>query len=266
MDNYNIRQDRPKLSSDEIAQQKDFNGVLNDFHIMKKPFYKNPWFFGVTGMATVGLLIGTTYGFSDNPTALPELAKVMESVPPEVELKKTIYQASIEIPIISTNLLDEEDKSIKKITLKKKEIHDKTSTLKQTSQIKPLVEDKPVLTKNSTEQKPVAVEKKVVVDARLQNHPRINGKIGGQLHLSTLKKGASLYTYSEIPISGFEMHLATEFGAKILSSNDHRLTNEMIEALESVNMNSEIYFEQIKGRVNEERLVSLQPLKYTLVY
>ncbi|MFK8037849.1 MAG: hypothetical protein AB8B74_06135 [Crocinitomicaceae bacterium] len=261
MDNYNIRQDRPKLSSDEIAHQKDFDGLLNDFHIMKKPFYKNPWFFGVTGMATVGLLIGTTYSFVDSPAELPQLAEVTESVPPE-HPTKTIYLASMETS--NEEQKNQISETPKVITLKKKQIHDNTSTLKQNNKLKSKTEE--ALDSESILKEPLKELEKSSNNAALQNHPRINGKIGGQLSLNKLKKGVSVTTDSEIPIDGFEMHLATEFGAKIYSSSSKELTPEMLEALQSANVNTEVYFEQIKGVINESKSIGLSPLKYTLVY
>lgn len=263
MDNYNIRQDRPKLSSDEIAQQKDFDGLLNDFHIMKKPFYKNPWFFGVTGMATVGLLFGTTYSFTNDPAVLPQLSEVTESAPPEQKPKKTIYLASLETPRESVTHPIE---NLKKTSLKKKQIHDKTSTLKPINESKPLVENKQEIEKKSIPKASIIEAAKTESNAALQNHPRINGRIGGQLSISSLEKGTTLSTDSNIPIAGFEMHLATEFGAKIYRSTDSQLTFEMIEAIQSVAQNSEVYFEQIKGKISAEGQINLPPLKYTLIY
>lgn len=262
MDNYNIRQDRPRLSSEEIAQRKDFDSLLNDYHIIKKPFYKNPWFFGVTGMATVGLLIGTTYSFTDSPPQSRSESATVTNIPPKKE-KKTIYLASLETPMELKET--EAPKEKKEIKLKKKEIHDNNSTLKNT----PIIETETV--------KPVVPEKKTPVKRRLnsvneerssntalQNHPRINGKIGGELSLTETRSGTSIVTDSNIPIVGFEMHLATEFGFKVYRSNSNTLTTEMVKAIKTVGENNEVYFEQIKGQISADKTIGLQPLKYML--
>ena len=80
MNNYKIRRDRPRVSSEEIAQRKDFDSLLNDHLIMNRPFFKNPWFFGVTGMATLGLLIGGIYSFtSTKPVETEPIVTVSEN-------------------------------------------------------------------------------------------------------------------------------------------------------------------------------------------
>lgn len=258
MDNYNIRQDRPRLSSEEIAQQKDFDSILNDYHIIKKPFYKNPWFFGVTGMASVGLLIGTSLSFTDKPAEPPLAIVTTENEPPK-KANKTIYLASMEA---NTHEITEEVMRKKEnIQLKKKEIHDNTSTLNKNSL------KTPASAAENTEVKQIdAIQKATKVNSghsnALQNHPKINGKIGGTLSLDELKNDFTITTDSNIPIIAFEMHLATEFGSKVYRSKSNQLTSEMIDALTAVSAETEVYFQGIKGQLNEDFTKNLQPLKF----
>ncbi|MES2587681.1 MAG: hypothetical protein V4622_01800 [Bacteroidota bacterium] len=55
MENFKVNLDRPKISSEEIAQKQNFENVLNKFNQVKTPVYKNPWFWGSAGLASVGL-------------------------------------------------------------------------------------------------------------------------------------------------------------------------------------------------------------------
>ena len=55
MENFKINLDRPKISSEEINANQNFDNVLSKFNQVKAPAYKNPWFWGSAGLATVGL-------------------------------------------------------------------------------------------------------------------------------------------------------------------------------------------------------------------
>ncbi|MGV3630988.1 MAG: hypothetical protein ACO1O6_07270 [Bacteroidota bacterium] len=55
MENFKVKLDRPKISSEEIASKQNFDNVLSTFNQAKPPAYKNPWFWGSAGLATVGV-------------------------------------------------------------------------------------------------------------------------------------------------------------------------------------------------------------------
>jgi hypothetical protein len=55
MENFKINLNRPKIASDEIEKNQNFDTVLSKFNQAKAPVYKNPWFWGSAGLATVGL-------------------------------------------------------------------------------------------------------------------------------------------------------------------------------------------------------------------
>jgi hypothetical protein len=247
------------MSSEEIAQRKDFDSILNDHHIMKKPFFKNPWFFGVTGMASVGLLIGTSYGFTDRPAEPPEAVLHTESMPPSINQNKIIHLASAETEV---NELSEATEKIKAIsTQKKNEIHDNTSTLenKSINSTKSFT-NTPAKHENQPDHKSDVLEAAVA----FQNYPKINGKMGGDLSISSVSIETGMSTDSEIPIAGFELNVRTEFGAKIFSSQSNTLTQEMVTALKLAPLGTEVFFEGIKGMVSETRNVNLPPVKFTL--
>ena len=49
--------DRESLSSDKIQRYKDFNQLKSDVMLLKKPLWKNPWFWGTTGIASTAIII-----------------------------------------------------------------------------------------------------------------------------------------------------------------------------------------------------------------
>lgn len=55
MENFKVKLDRTKISSEEIASRQNFDNVLSTFNQAKPPAYKNPWFWGSAGLATVGV-------------------------------------------------------------------------------------------------------------------------------------------------------------------------------------------------------------------
>jgi len=57
MKRLKINVDRPKIKTEDIVSKQDFGKVLNGYNKMKTPIFKNPWFYGVIGVATVAVLL-----------------------------------------------------------------------------------------------------------------------------------------------------------------------------------------------------------------
>lgn len=49
--------DRKKISSEQIQAKQNFDAILSNYKLLKKPFYKSKWFWGATGLATVSLTV-----------------------------------------------------------------------------------------------------------------------------------------------------------------------------------------------------------------
>ncbi len=49
--------DRKPMNSNHVASKQDFNQVLNEFKKLKPPIWKNPWFYGPVGLASLTLLM-----------------------------------------------------------------------------------------------------------------------------------------------------------------------------------------------------------------
>lgn len=55
-----INIDRPVVSSEEINKKQDFTKVVEGAKKVKPPLFKNPWFYGPIGLATLALIITLT--------------------------------------------------------------------------------------------------------------------------------------------------------------------------------------------------------------
>ena len=261
MDNYKIRLDRPKLTSEEIVQRKDFDTIMNNHEIIKRPFRKSPWFFGVTGMATIGLLLGGVYTFtSSSHKPKTQALHVAKSEPPNFKAK--MVNLEVMEPSNEKELLiqqpSENKRTLKKVKNEKKIKHDKTSTLIDNTNLKQ-VESNIAETNHVIEEEVVANK-----SSYLANHPRINGKIGGKLKMSEVEHNFKILTDSDIEVLSFELHVVTEFGAKVYQTNSNELTDEMRNEILKQAVNSEVYFENIQGDVGKGKKMRLSPLKYSL--
>ncbi|MFD1553188.1 hypothetical protein DNU06_15110 [Putridiphycobacter roseus] len=264
MDNYNIKLDRPKLTSEEIVQRKDFDTLMNNHEIIKRPFRKSPWFFGVTGMATIGLLLGGVYTFTSSSHKPEEQAlQIVKNDSPKLEAKLVSLEVMEPAPekVLAMQSPHENKRELKKVKNEKKNNYDNTNTLIENT-VKPMVEE-PAVQKEKKPSEPLDKSANVR-SGYLDNHPRINGKIGGKLKMSEVENNFNILTDSEIEVLSFELHVVTEFGAKVYQNNSNALTNEMKNAILKQGVNSEIYFENIQGDVGGGKKMRLSPLKYSL--
>ena len=56
MKNVKINVDRPQIKSEDIASKQNFNKVLDGYQKLKPPIFKNPWFYGAIGVASIAIL------------------------------------------------------------------------------------------------------------------------------------------------------------------------------------------------------------------
>jgi hypothetical protein len=55
-----IKIDRPIISSEEINSKQDFTKVVEGFRKIKPPLWKNPWFYGPIGLASLAIVLTLT--------------------------------------------------------------------------------------------------------------------------------------------------------------------------------------------------------------
>lgn len=53
--------DRKPLDSSYIQSKQDFDKVINGYRAMKPPIWKNPWFYGPAGLASLALILTVTF-------------------------------------------------------------------------------------------------------------------------------------------------------------------------------------------------------------
>jgi hypothetical protein len=57
MKKLKVNLDRPDLESKHIASKQNFDQVLRGFRQLKPPIWKNPWFYGPVGLASIALVL-----------------------------------------------------------------------------------------------------------------------------------------------------------------------------------------------------------------
>lgn len=272
MKRMKINLDRPPVDSKSIQAHKDFSGLMKNHAMMAKPFYKSSWFFGTTGLATVGLVVGAVVVMQESPEPIPDqVITQSEPSPPDLEVSSSnIIALNAETP--NPNLDDEQNGQTVLFTdYDQNKIHDKTSTLEITSEQKELNEDllpKEDLDKVDKEDL-IIDEDQILVDTKKSEvvdlMPRIGGKVNGNISRNELFDNKGITTESDVSVIHFELHLIDGLGGKVFKEEGNHLSAEMKAALKKINSGETIYFENIKGKTNKGDVVRLNPLRYVLM-
>jgi hypothetical protein len=85
MNNFKMNLDRPPISKEKIESRQNFEEVLSKYKLAKMPVWKNPWFWGPAGLATVSLAVVLSINNDNNPN--------------EINEKKTTLALANELPI-----------------------------------------------------------------------------------------------------------------------------------------------------------------------
>jgi len=264
MNKLKINVDRPKMSSKDISNGMNFEGVLSSCKIMAKPFYKSTWFFGVTGLATISLIAGSMYSLNQEGDELYrnlEVANVTPLIKEEVNL--------IENEIVELNL----DKAIntklfieKEITLKKRGSNTEKKNIDHTSsQYSPEVVVKDVKPKPVSKVANESLNEIPKTFSFMDLHPRISGKFDGKITKNELMNDNGITTNSDVKIISFQLHVVDGMTSKVFDSNGNKLNAEMKLAIEKINVGEEIYFEKIKGKATTGEIFRLSPIRYVLL-
>ncbi len=70
MKKLKINVDRPQIKSEDISSRQNFDKVLDGYQKLKPPIFKNPWFYGAIGVASLAILL--TVGAINSKTATDE--------------------------------------------------------------------------------------------------------------------------------------------------------------------------------------------------
>jgi len=66
MSHRKVNLDRPNLNSEQIRSKQNFEQVLSKYHLLKTPVWKSPWFWGPTGLASLGIAIALSISYSNS--------------------------------------------------------------------------------------------------------------------------------------------------------------------------------------------------------
>jgi len=257
MKNRKINLDRPQVDSKEIQAGMNFGLVMTSYQVMSKPFYKSNWFFGTAGLASIGLIVGGTFAFQD-PNESDKLLneQLLSDAPPEVSTPENKLLA------INTTGQPAELDNETVLTIPIQPKHDKIITpIDQTNenviseeQISDVSEEQPKIdllqTKNFSS---------------MDLSPRINGKLHGDITREDLFDNKGITTGSDVSIIHFELHLIDGLGGKVFEEESNQLNQEMRTALTNLTKGETIYFENIKGKTSDGKVVRLNPLRYVLL-
>ncbi|MDA7803841.1 hypothetical protein N8987_04625 [Crocinitomix sp.] len=273
MKDRKINVDRPQLKANEILQGKDFEAIVRNHQFMSKPFYKQTWFYGTTGLASIGLIIGGTVAFQ-NSNSEYNLSE---------ELRHTDAPPNLSMPannllVSNESSLDEPIENLEENTIQINPqnispIEEKT-TLEKASKKQP-VQPNPI--QDQTVEADIEVAEVIQKDPipeivneekpnkALDMFPRISDKIGGSITRNELFNNKGITTEGDISIIHFELHLIDGLGGKVYAEEGNQLNEEMMDALQNVSQGETIYFENIRGKVKNGKEVRLNPLRYVLM-
>jgi hypothetical protein len=98
MKNRKINLDRPTPSKEYIESKQDFNEVLKGYKFMSKSFWKNPWFYGPVGVASLAFFI--TLGVVASEDRLSDEIAANSDTPSELPADTECIKA----PLVNQNL------------------------------------------------------------------------------------------------------------------------------------------------------------------
>ena len=264
MKRLKINLDRPQVDSKSIQARKDFDGLMKKHAIMSKPFYKNPWFFGTAGLASVGLVVGTAIVYQDGPDEVPEnfSAQTTES-PMEIIIPEN--------NVFTINSKEASDSKIEKLVhetllyTSNTEDIDNTPTLIENTNTNEINEDEEIIEDleliEDVNNASVSNDK----DLNSMLFPRIGGKINGSISKDELFDNKGITTESDVSVIHFELHLIDGLGGKVFEEESNQLNDEMKAALKKIGGGETIFFENIKGKTDKGEVVRLNPLRYVLM-
>lgn len=268
MKNRKINLDRPQLNADEIMSGKNFESVVRNHQIMSKPFYKQSWFFGTTGIASLGLIIGGTLAFQNSTENQVSTDMLNTDAPPNLTVPDNNF---IVMNPRTTQSFDDIAKRTIVINLENTTPIEETPTLldnpTKTNVTESLVD---VATENTNEiitpQVPIVENNDVIAsNPSMDINPRISNKMGGSITRNELLDNKGITTEGDVNIIHFELHLIDGLGGKVFAEEGNQLNEDMKNALESVGQGETIYFENIRGKVKNGGEVRLNPLRYVLM-
>ena len=262
MKNRKLNVDRPNIDSKEIQAGMNFGQLMVSYQALSKPFYKSNWFFGTTGLASIGLIVGGTLALqSSDETNKASIVPVLTDAPPELVVEEN---SDLALTVIADETTSNQNEN-KLISIPQKKLkNDKTNTLISDNQnqldasvqtVDVVKNDFTVASENSTNDG----------NSTIDLTPRINGKLNGNITREDLLDNKGITTGTDVSIIHFELHLIDGLGGRVFEEESNQLNQEMRSAVHNISKGETIYFENIKGKTADGRVVRLNPLRYVLL-
>ncbi len=267
--------DRPQLTTNEIMAGKNFEAIVQNHQFMSKPFYKQTWFFGTTGLASLGLIIGSTLAFQNSSDASVNAAQNYSTeTPPGMQvadnqliIKEPKPQDEWSELAKSTIQFNPQKQIAIAETTTQEENNNPEKTYNESNQtgVDPLVINPSPQRFDLPKVDAPVVQEEIKNTTAMDLYPRISDKIGGTITRNELLDNNGIRTEGDVTIIHFELHLIDGLGGKVYSEDGNQLNQEMKDALEKVGQGETIYFENIRGQVKNGKEVRLNPLRYVLM-
>ncbi len=268
-----INLDRSPVDSKEILARRNFNRVLENYHVMAKPFYKSAWFFGTAGIASVGLLIGGSLMLQDSERSETTNLENTSAPPNDAVFGGKL----IALDANRNNVLD---KMLERTLRADAQIYQSGGSIGNDVYSADVVDVPAEAVDQPVEVQPVSDIGVNEVNARVESvgieierngfshmsiHPRISGKIGGPITREELFDLGGLTTEADVSIVHFELHLVEGPSGRVFEQEGNQLNEEMKAAMDRVMVGENIYFENIRGKSRDGEVVKLNPLRYVLL-
>jgi len=163
MDKFKMNLDREEMTSDQVQNYQNFNQLKKDFELLKKPFWKTPWFWGTGGLASTAIILSIGVLTNSKSQANEEINTIV--------LQDDIHQSTI---LNSTYGLSQQDDYQEPLISENKESS--------------VVEPKSAGHKgvNEISNKPIEIVKKrrtIILDLIEEEFPTLQPLIGQELEL-----------------------------------------------------------------------------------
>ena len=265
MNKLKINVDRLKMSSKDISSRMDFEDILLSHKIMAKPFYKSAWFFGVTGLATVSLIVGSMYTLKQEGDELYRNIQIVDNVSKITDTENNlINNKEIELNLNETTKIEKpiDNKTTLKIISNETE---KIITINNSTEFQKNSKEDAVDSNPISEVENESINEVPKTFSFIDLHPRISGKFDGTITKDELMNDEGLTTNSDVEIISFQLHLIEGMTSKVFDSKGNKLNSEMKLAIENVNVGEEVYFEKIKGKAHTGEIFRLSPIRYVML-
>jgi hypothetical protein len=109
MKKLKINVDRPQIKSEDIASRQNFDKVLDGYQKLKPPIFKNPWFYGAIGVASLAILFSIGSINSTTKTDENKITSNIQELPEDTKcIHAPIENVNIDFKTFTVNTSKEE--------------------------------------------------------------------------------------------------------------------------------------------------------------